>query len=256
MTLTLRSRLLTKNNCYKAGKKINPVGIVMHSTGANNPNLKRYVQPDDGKLGVNPNGNDWNRPKPDGQSKCPHAFIGKDKNGAVACYQTLPWDAECWGCGSGKNGSYNRNPVGHIQIEVCEDDLTDKEYYEKAFEQAELLCAYLCKKYKLKAAQIVSHKEAHTKGYASNHADPDHWMKKHSDSMAKFRKRVQEQLSNKLKVGDKVKVLNNTVYGTNKTFKTYFANYDVLQVSGDRVVIGKGDVVTAPVAIKNLEKVK
>ena len=37
--------------CYTAGRKITPKGIMVHSTGANNPNLKRYVGPDDGLLG-------------------------------------------------------------------------------------------------------------------------------------------------------------------------------------------------------------
>ena len=49
--------LLTKNHCYKAGRKITPKGIIVHSTGANNPNLKRYVGPDDGLLGKNPYNN-------------------------------------------------------------------------------------------------------------------------------------------------------------------------------------------------------
>lgn len=44
---------------------------MVHSTGANNPNLRRYVQPDDGVLGVNSNQNDWNRP---GLEVCVHAF--------------------------------------------------------------------------------------------------------------------------------------------------------------------------------------
>ena len=37
--------LLTENDCYKANRKITPAGIVVHSTGANNPYVKRYVQP-------------------------------------------------------------------------------------------------------------------------------------------------------------------------------------------------------------------
>ena len=50
--------------CYKsgaAGNTMKPQGIVVHSTGANNPNLNRYVGPDDGILGVNRYGNYWNR---------------------------------------------------------------------------------------------------------------------------------------------------------------------------------------------------
>ena len=36
---------LTENRCYKTKQTIVPKGVMIHSTGANNPNLKRYVQP-------------------------------------------------------------------------------------------------------------------------------------------------------------------------------------------------------------------
>ena len=85
--------LFTKSDCYKSAKKMTPKGIVVHSTGANNPNLKRYVQPDDGIIGKNDYSNDLNR---SGQDVCVHAFIGKDKNGKVKCYQTLPFNYCCW----------------------------------------------------------------------------------------------------------------------------------------------------------------
>ncbi len=82
----------TNNNCYKAGGKLTPKGIMVHSTGANNPNLKRYVQPDDGKLGKNLNNNSFNTPLPGGRQVCVHAFIGKLANGNIATYQILPWN--------------------------------------------------------------------------------------------------------------------------------------------------------------------
>ncbi|MCH5301172.1 MAG: amidase, partial [Ruminococcus sp.] len=77
--------LLTKNDCYKRNQKMTPKGIVVHSTGANNPNIRRYVAPDDGIIGKNDYNNDWNR---SGLDVAVHAFIGKDKNGNVKCYQT------------------------------------------------------------------------------------------------------------------------------------------------------------------------
>ena len=51
--MNLHKLILTNNACYKAGRTITPKGIMLHSTGANNPNLKRYVGPDDGLLGKN-----------------------------------------------------------------------------------------------------------------------------------------------------------------------------------------------------------
>lgn len=57
-----------------------------------------------------------------------------------------------------------------------------------------------------------------------------------------------------LKKGDRVKVLNAVTYD-GKPFRTYYDTYDVIQVSGARVVIGIGATVTAAVNAANLRKV-
>jgi N-acetylmuramoyl-L-alanine amidase len=75
--MNLRKLIFTNNACYKASRTIVPKGIMVHSTGANNPNLKRYVGPDDGLLGKNQYNNHWNQDKPGGRQVCVHAFIGK-----------------------------------------------------------------------------------------------------------------------------------------------------------------------------------
>ena len=65
---------------------------------------------------------------------------------------------------------------------------------------------------------------------------------------------VSEAADQTIRKGDKVKVLKAQTY-TGKTFKTYYDTYDVIQVSGDRVVIGIGKTVTAAVKASNLQKV-
>lgn len=55
-----------------------------------------------------------------------------------------------------------------------------------------------------------------------------------------------------IKAGDKVKVLNAVTY-TGQKFKTYYDEYDVIQVNGDRAVIGIGKTVTAAINIKNIQ---
>ena len=179
---------LTNNRCYKAGKRMTPKGIVVHSTGANNPNLCRYIGPDDGIIGPNKYGNHWNQSS---GSKCVHAMIGKDKNGVVRCYQTLPWECRPWGCGSGSKGSYNNS---HIQFEMLEDDLTDAAYFAQVYDMAVGLCAYLCKAYGIPTGAIVSHKEAHDAGYASNHGDPHTWFTRQGKTMDAFRAAVAQRL--------------------------------------------------------------
>lgn len=186
--MNLHKCILTENDCYKAGKTIRPTGIVVHSTGANNPNLRRYVQPDDGILGKNAYGNHWNR---SGVGACVHAFIGKTQDGSIATYQTLPWDMRCWGCASGKNGSYNNS---HIQFEICEDALTDEAYFNAAFCEATALCAHLCNRYGIPVQNICSHWEAYQAGYGSGHGDCDHWLKRFGKTMDWFRAAVQAKL--------------------------------------------------------------
>ena len=181
---------MTKNPCYIKGKTIKPTGIVVHSTGANNAYLKRYVNPDDGRLGANQYNNHWNKAD---ANKCVHAFIGKLADGTVAVYQTLPWNYRSWGVGAGKNGSYNDS---HIQFEICEDGLTNAAYYKEAFQTAKELCAYLCKLYGISPDNIVGHYEAWAAGYGSNHGDPKNWMSKHGGSMKQFRADVAEMLRN------------------------------------------------------------
>ena len=167
---------------------------MVHSTGANNNNLKRYVGPDDGFLGNNAAGNHWNQPKPDGREVCVHAFIGKLANGNIATYQTLPWDMKGWHGGCGPKGCVNDT---HIGFEICEDGLTDKTYFEAAYKEATEFAAYLCKLYKfdpLKSGVIIGHYEGNERGIATNHGDPKNWFPKHGKSMDSFRSEVKKLL--------------------------------------------------------------
>lgn len=57
-----------------------------------------------------------------------------------------------------------------------------------------------------------------------------------------------------IKKGDKVKVLKNEKYDGGN-FKAYYATYDVIQVKGDRAVIGIGTTVTTAINIKNIKRI-
>ena len=205
--------LFTKSDCYKSARKMIPKGIVVHSTGANNPNLKRYVQPDDGIIGKNDYSNDLNR---SGQDVCVHAFIGKDKNGKVKCYQTLPFNYCCWGVGSGSKGSYNYNPA-YIQFEMCEDGLTDKTYCKAVYDKAVEFCAYICKTYNISTDNIVSHHEAGQRGMGSSHVDPDNWWGKHGYTMDGFRKAVKSKMSGTTTISSTT-TTSATLYRVRKTW--------------------------------------
>lgn len=189
--------LFTQNRCYTQGVKITPKGIMVHSTGANNPNLKRYVQPSTNdvnynilisQLGKNNGGNAWNNANTD---VCVHAFIGKLANGEIATVQTLPWNYKGWHCGTGTKGTSANNT--HISFEICEDALTDATYFNKVYKEAVEFCAYLCELYKfdpLKDGVIIGHYEGYQRGVASNHADPRNWFPRFNKSMDTFRQDV------------------------------------------------------------------
>lgn len=188
--MNLHKLIFTENACYKAGRKITPKGIMVHSTGANNPMLHRYVGPDDGLLGKNKYGNHWNQPMD--RLICCHAFIGKLADGTVATYQVLPWNHRGWHGASGKNGTCNDT---HIGFEICEDGLTDPTYFKKIYNEALDLCVLLCKEYNLTEKDIIDHREGHLLGIASNHGDVRHWWSKHGKTMDDFRADVKARLA-------------------------------------------------------------
>lgn len=138
---------MTQSKWYRSTGTVPVRGVLWHSTGANNPNIKRYVQPDDNApdrdellalIGVNRNGNDWNHQQ---VNKGVHAFVGKLANGEVSTVQTGPWNKKSWGCGTGKKGSCNN---GWCQFEICEDSLTDSAYFEAVYREAVEITAYIC----------------------------------------------------------------------------------------------------------------
>lgn len=226
--MDLRKCILTANNCYKSGVEIKPAGVILHSTGANNPNLRRYVQPLEtdpdydeiiDHIGLNQYGNDWNCAKPDGIEVCVHAFIGRAADGSVATYQTLPWSTRGWHSGyASKSSITNANKLGYIGIEICEDNLVDYTYFSQVYREAVEVVAYLCQLYHLNPQAdgvVLCHSEGFKRGIASNHGDVMHWFPVHGKSMNTFRRDVAELLRTRNKA-DVDPVEHMSVYGTLK----------------------------------------
>ena len=184
--MRLYTALLTQNDCYRKGKYIKPRGVMVHSTGAANPWLRRYLSPDDGRLGE-PSSRHWNQ---GGVGACVHAFIGRLADGSIAAYQTLPWTMRGWHCGGTGNDT-------HISFEICEDKLADKGYFRATYQAAVELTAYLCKRFSLDPLAdgvVLCHSEGYKRGIASNHADVMHWWGRYGVSMDNFRRDVAEKM--------------------------------------------------------------
>lgn len=194
----------TQSTCYKGTSNMTVKGVLWHSTGANNPNLKRYVQPSDNDpnrdewlriLGTNTNKNDWNHIV---RQAGLNAWIGKLADGTVTTVQTMPWNYKPWGCGSGNKGSLNN---GWIQFEICEDSLINKTYFNAVYKEACELTAYLCQLYNIdpngtvnvngvEVPTILCHADSYKLGLGSNHGDVLHWFVKYGKDMDDVRKDV------------------------------------------------------------------
>lgn len=209
--MEIRQCFLTNNDCYNVDRTIVPKGVMVHSTGADNTDLKRYVQPDDGLLGKNLYNNDWNRP---GLDVCVHAFIGTDENGDVRVYQTLPWTHRGWHAGGDANNT-------HISFEICEDDLTDADYFSKIYDTAAELCAYLCKEYGIDPMSgVICHSEGYEMGIASGHADVMHWFPRFGKDMDMFRAEVKKKMEHNEKPEEDEEMLSY------EDFKKYMQQYE------------------------------
>lgn len=194
--MNLHQCILTENDCYKAGRRIVPKGVMVHSTGANNPRLSRYVGPDDGLLGQ-PSSLHWNQ---SGTGACVHAFIGRLADGSVASYQTLPWTMRGWHCASGPRGSGKDT---HISFEICEDGLTDAAYFAAVYREAVELTACLCAQFNLDPLAdgvVICHQEGYQRGIASNHADVLHWFPRFGRSMDDFRADVAREMEDNVTI--------------------------------------------------------
>ena len=187
----------TTSRCYKGTRKMEIKGVLWHDTGANNPNLKRYVQPSDNApdraemlalLGKNQYNNDWNHTDRQAGMNC---WVGKLADGTVTTVQTMPWDYRPWGSGSGSKGSCNDH---WIQFEICEDGKNDRAYLEAAYKEACEITAYLCKMFGIdphgtvdfkgmKVPTILCHQDSYKLGLGSNHSDIYDWFPKFGKSM-------------------------------------------------------------------------
>ena len=192
--MKLVESILKKNPCYTAGRKITVKGLMLHSVGCPQPRASVFIH-------------SWNSASFD--RACVHGFI--DGNDGTV-YQTLPWNHRGWHCGSSINGSANNT---HIGVEMCEpacitytggasfkcsDLATARAVAKRTYEAAVELFAMLCKQYGLDPLAdgvIISHKEGHARGIASNHGDPEHlWNQLGMGyTMNTFRKAVKDKLS-------------------------------------------------------------
>lgn len=130
-----------------------------------------------------------------------HAAV--DDRRAVQC---LPWTKKAGHVGRGSRGTLNST---HIGVEMCEPSglVYDSSgsiivryepapgYFQKVWKNAAALFAMLCRRFGLDPmgdGVILSHAEAHARGYGDNHADTAHWFRWEGVTMDDFRAAVRD----------------------------------------------------------------
>lgn len=222
--MNLKEVILTNNDCYKKGKMIKVTKIIVHSTGAVNPYLKRYIQPNVDGLGINAYKNDWNRK---GIAKCVGAMIGYlDDGKTVATIRTLPYGMRNWGCGKGAKGTYNDCAD---QFEILEG--YTEVYFNKVWKEAVEYSAYLLKYYKLSINALTTHCYVGEIGYGSNHNDPIPYFTKYGKTWKDFKTEVKALLMNK--TGDDRYIVANTGDGFLNVRSNYSATSLIVGVLRD-----------------------
>lgn len=263
--MKLVESILTKNPCYKVGKKITVKGLMLHSVGCPQPSAVVFIR-------------NWN--SADYDRACVHGFI--DGNDGTV-YQTLPWNHRGWHGGGSSNNT-------HIGVEMCEpacikytggstftcsDITTAKAVAKRTYEAAVELFAMLCDTYNLDPLAdgvIVSHAEGHKRGIASNHGDPEHLWKQLNMgyTMNGFRKAVKDAMGTDIPSDNKEDIsypekLTSGYYRVRKTWndkKSQLGAYRVLsnakakadENSGYSVFSDDGKVVYSPSNNKTEEK--
>ncbi len=241
--MKLITKHMTRNDCYIAGRKIKPSGIMIHSTATPGVMAASWFSR-------------WNKSFKAGEintQACVHAFVD-DKE----LWQYLPWDQRGWHAGGYANNT-------HIGIEICEpagfkyvnnvmtgyNIKAQEPYFRNAWSNAVELCVYLCKLYGLTEKDIICHSEGYAQGIASRHSDVMHWFPLHGESMDTFRAAIKAAINEEdgimtqddfNRMMDNWQNQNNPLYATLDDVPDYWRDEAAMLVSAGVI---KGDGVNS-----------
>lgn len=183
---------VTKNDCYRSGRKCVKKGMQLHTIGTAQNTAKAVADY-------------WNQP---GIEACVHYVVDAEREGYVL--QLLPDDYRAWA-----DAGYGNNNL--LTFEIAESDsmkytsgaafaVTNEEKFKndilRGYNNAVLFCAQKCREYGWNPQKrlenglfvISSHDEGRRLGVSSPHVDPTHVWKRLGLTMDQFRRDVAEAM--------------------------------------------------------------
>lgn len=243
--IAVKSNIKSHSGNYENDAKRDVSYIVMHYTGNDDDNAEnnaKYFKNNDVDVSA-------------------HFFVDETR-----IHQSVELRDVAWHCGGYTYYHKTCRNANSFGIEMT--TAGDYEISAKTIENSAYLCAYLCEMLGIKSSQVDTYVLRH---YDITHKScPDQMVDNPSEWTA-FKTQVKNILKAKGKTpakpttattstktkfakGDKVKVKKAVTY-EGKSFVAYYDEYTVLEISGDRIVIGIGKTVTAAVKDVNLTKV-
>lgn len=242
MKLNIVEDILTKNDCYKVGKTISPIGLQLHTIGAaqnTSKALRDY----------------WNQ---SGVEACVHYCVDAESEGLIRHF--LPDNRRSWGDGGFGNANL-------ITVELMESDymkytgganytVTNESKFKsdvtRAYNTAVYFFAYKCKQYGWNPLEkmsnglyrISSHDEGRRLGLSTAHVDPTHIWNRYGWTMDQFRRDVKKVMD-----GGEISINTDTsstsssakYYRVRKTWsdeKSQLGAYTILQNAKDNCPVG------------------
>lgn len=217
MKLNIVEDILTKNDCYKVGKTISPIGLQLHTIGTaqnTSASLRDY----------------WNQ---SGVEACVHYCVDAESEGLVRHF--LPDNRRSWGDGGFGNANL-------ITVELMESDymkytgganytVTNESKFKtdvtKAYNTAVYFFAYKCKQYGWNPLEkmsnglyrISSHDEGRRLGLSTAHVDPTHIWNRYGWTMDQFRKDVKKVMDGgEISIDSSTPTSEPMTYFVRKTF--------------------------------------
>lgn len=241
MKLNIVENILTKNDCYRKGDTIKPIGMQLHTIGtAQNTSsaLASY----------------WNQ---SGVEACVHYCVDAETERLVRHF--LPDNRRSWGDGGFGNGNL-------ITVELMESDymkytgganytVTNESKFKadvtRAYNTAVYFFAYKCKQYGWNPLEkmpnglyrISSHDEGRRLGLSTAHVDPTHIWNRYGWTMDQFRRDVKKVMDGgEISINTDTSSTSSTkYYRVRKTWsdeKSQLGAYTILQNAKDNCPVG------------------